>query len=88
MQLEPVEARVRRGARRATNCARTRSMSARVIARGTWLAGPYGTADGAISGQLPSGSGASASCQPSCVEPLGPAWPSWIAIFADVRACT
>ncbi len=33
-------------------------MSARVISRGTWLTpGRYGSGDGAISGQLPSGSG-------------------------------
>ena len=40
----------------ATNSSRTASMSARVISRGTWLTpGRYGSGDGAISGQLPSG---------------------------------
>ncbi len=57
-------------------------MSARVIARGTWLRSPNGTGEGASSGQLPSRSGSSGSSQPRWVEPLGPAWPSCSAIFA------
>jgi hypothetical protein len=56
-----------------TNSFLTRAKSSAVIARGTWLRGPYAMADGAISGQLPSGSGSSASSQPTCVEPFGPA---------------
>ena len=36
----------------------------------------------------PSASGASISSQPSCVEPLGPEWPSWMPILASVSACT
>ena len=63
---------------------RTASMSARVISRGTWMTpGRYGSGDGAISGQLPSGSGWSSPSHSSCVEPLRPACPSW---HADRRA--
>ncbi len=51
-------------------------MSARVMARGTWLRGDQGTAEGARISQLPSGSGASISSQPTWVEPFGPEWPS------------
>ena len=62
-------------------------MSARVISRGTWLVpGRYGSGEGAISGQLPSGSGRSSPSHSSCVEPLRPAWPSCAPIAA--RECS
>src|SRR3954466_16292793 len=54
----------------------TESMSARIIGRGTWLAGDQGTSDAAITGQLPLSSGTSFPSQPSFVDPLGPEWPS------------
>ena len=63
-------------------------MSARSIAFGRWLRGDHGTSDAAITGQLPSCSGASISSQPSWVEPFGPEWPSWQQILASVSACT
>ena len=65
-------------ARRAasTNSAVTRSMSSSVISRGVWFRGDQGTGEAAITGQLPSGSGASIVSQPSRVEPLGPECPS------------
>ena len=63
-------------------------MSARVMARGTWLAGDQGTADGPITSQLPIASGASIVSHPSCVDPLGPECPSWMPIFAAVSWCT
>ena len=56
----------------ATNWSRTMSMSARSIAFGIWFSGDQATCDAAISGQLPSFSGASASSQPSWVEPFAP----------------
>ena len=74
VQLEQVEAGLGRAlaSRRRTRRARA-SMSARVISRGTWLvAGRYGSGDGAISGQLPSGSGSSSPSHISFVEPLRP----------------
>ena len=40
----------------ATNCAVTRSISARVMARGVWLALSQGRALAEISGQFPAGS--------------------------------
>ena len=40
------------------------------------------------SGQLPDTKGASASAQPTCVDPLRPAWPIWQQIFASVSAWT
>ena len=55
-----------------TNSSRTLSMSARVISRGTWLAGDHATGDGPITGQFPCASGASIVSQPSWVEPFGP----------------
>ena len=72
----------------ATNWAVTRSMSLRSIVRGTWLAGAHGIADAESTGQLPSASGASPSCQPTCVDPLRPEWPIWAQILASVSACT
>ena len=63
-------------------------MSARVISRGTWLSGDQATGDGAITCQLPCASGASIVSQPSWVEPLGPEWPSCMAILASVSAWT
>ena len=64
-------------------------MSARVISRGSWLTpGRYGSGDGAISGQLPSGSGSSSPSHISFVEPLRPEWPSWAPIRASPLACT
>ena len=46
VQLEQVEARPPRPCAAArTNSSRTRSMSARVISRGTWLCGKYGSGD-------------------------------------------
>ena len=55
VELEPVEAACDRPTRRRDELRRARaSMSSRVIARGTWLRGPYAIADGATSGQLPS----------------------------------
>jgi hypothetical protein len=72
----------------ATNCFSTLAMSARSIAFGTWLAGDQAASDAAITGQLPLASGASLSCQPSCVEPFGPEWPTWAQILASVSMCT
>ena len=66
----------------ATNCSRTLSMSARVIALGRWLTGDQGTSDAAITGQLPASSGTSLPSQPSLVEPFPPEWPSCRQIFA------
>jgi len=63
-------------------------MSARSIAFGTWFSGDQATADAAITGQLPDGSGTSVPCQPSRVEPLAPEWPIWAQIFASVSPCT
>ena len=63
-------------------------MSARVMARATWLRGDHAIAEGASTGQLPDFSGASISSQPSWVEPLAPAWPSWQQIFASVSLWT
>ena len=85
VQLEQVEPGLGRGARaEATNWSRTSSMSARVISRGSWLTpGTYGSGDGAISGQLPSGSGSSSPSHISFVEPLRPEWPSWAPIRAS-----
>jgi len=71
-----------------TKSSRTASMSARVISRGTWLRGDHATADGPMTGQLPSGSGASASSHPSCVDPFGPECPSCTPILASVSAWT
>ena len=82
-----------------TNCASTASMSARDISRGTWLTpSRYGSADGAISGQLrppfvwaviaPSSIGQSIRSQPTCVEPLRPAWPICMHSFACEFAWT
>ena len=51
-------------------------MSSRVIARGTWLRGPYATADGAITSQLrPPGRGSSIPSHISFVEPFRPECP-------------
>jgi hypothetical protein len=62
-------------------------MSARVIWAGSWfLAVASALADS--SGQLPSGSGSSVPSQPTCVEPLGPLWPSCMPIFALDWVCT
>ena len=72
----------------ATNSAVTRSMSARVIARGTWLAGDHGTADADMTSQLPSGRGRSASSHPTWVLPLRPLWPIWQHTLAAVSPCT
>jgi hypothetical protein len=72
----------------ATNWSRTMSMSALVIAFGTWLRGDHGTLEAAITGQLPSASGASLSCQPSWVEPFGPEWPICAQILVSVSPCT
>ena len=64
----------------STNCCLIVSMSARVMASGVWFCSPYGWALAAITGQLVSafGRGSSVSSQPTCVEPLGPLWPSWM----------
>ena len=59
-------------------------MSARVISRGTWLCGKYGSGDADTSGQFPSGSGSSIPSHMRRVEPLRPAWASWRAIRAPV----
>ena len=59
-------------------------MSSRVISRGTWLCGEYGSGDADTSGQLPSGSGSSIPSHMRRVEPLRPAWASWSAIRASV----
>ena len=72
----------------AANRSRTSSMSARSMARGTALRGDQGIAEAEIRGQLPCGSGASISSQPSCVEPLRPEWPIWQQIRACVSAWT
>ena len=66
----------------------TASMSARVMARGTWFAGDQGTAEAAMTGQFPSSRGSFAPSHSTLVEALGPACPSWSAIFAVVRVCT
>ena len=58
------------------------------MARAVWLRSDQAVADAAITGQLPSRSGASISSQPSWVEPLGPEWPSWQQILASVSAWT
>ena len=51
-------------------------MSARVIARGTWLRGrSRAAATGAITGQLPSASGSSIPSHISFVDPLRPECP-------------
>jgi hypothetical protein len=63
-------------------------MSARVIAFGTAFFALHGIALAARSGQLPEGSGASASSQPTCVLPLRPAWPIWQQSLAFVSAWT
>ena len=52
------------------------------------VARDQGTAEADMIGQLPSGSGASISSQPSWVEPLRPECPIWQQIFASVSACT
>ena len=52
-------------------------MSARVIARGTWLTpSRYGSGEGAQIGQLPVGERAIRLLPAGCVEPLRPACPS------------
>ena len=77
-------------ARRAasTNSAATFAMASSFIALGVWFRGDHGTGEAAITGQLPSGSGASMVSQPSRVEPFGPECPSWQQIFASVSRCT
>ena len=56
VQLEQVEAGLVGAARGARTKSRDhRSMSARVISRGTWLCGKYGIGEGATIGQLPLG---------------------------------
>ena len=72
----------------ATNCARTSSMSARVISRGVWCAASHGIGDGAISGQLPSSSGSLSPSHISFVEPLRPACPSCAPIALRECVCT
>ena len=63
-------------------------MSARSIAVGTWFCGDHGTSETERIGQLPVASGRLSSTQPTSVEPLAPAWPSWRQIFASVSAWT
>src|ERR1700730_1330686 len=60
-------------------------MSALVASRGTWQPAPYGSADGPMTSQLPSGSGSSVPSHISPVEPLRPEWPSCRPIFAVDR---
>ena len=72
----------------AANSAVTLSMSSSVIARGVWFRGDQGTGEAAITGQFPSGSGASMVSQPRRVDPFGPECPSWQQIFALVSRCT
>ena len=72
----------------ATNWAFTRSMSARSMARGTWLAFDHAMALADMTGQLPDLRGALSFSQPSWVEAFRPAWPIWQQIFAGVSACT
>ena len=89
VQLEPVEAGARGhlGRRARTRRAPCPCRRASSRAASGWPA----TSGRAMARSAPScrsASGASISSQPSCVEPLGPAWPSWIAIFASVSACT
>ena len=67
-----------------TNWSRTRSMSSRVISRGTWLWGEYGIGDAERSGQFPCRSGSSIPSHMRRVEPLRPACASWSAILAPV----
>ena len=89
VQLEPVEAALGAPRARRARTRRARGPCRRASSRAApGCAGRTAIAEGAISGQLPAGSGSSASSQPSCVEPFGPAWPSCSAIFAGVRACT
>ncbi len=64
-------------------------MSARFIARDQSLTpSRYCCGDAEISGQLPSASGWSSPSHGTRVDPFAPAWPSCIAIFASVLACT
>src|SRR5437762_3220855 len=71
-----------------TNAARTASISPRVISRGVWLCGKYGSGEAEISGQLPSSSGSSMPSHSFRVEPLRPAWASCRPIFAGLAPCT
>ena len=86
VQLQPVEAGLGRQPRCcARSRRRTRSMSARVIARDQSLTpSRYCCGDAEISGQLPCASGWSSPSHGTRVEPLAPAWPSCMAIFASV----
>ena len=61
-------------------------MSGRAISRGVWLCGKYGSGEAEISGQLPSGSGSSMPSHSRRVEPLRPAWASWMPILAPLCA--
>ena len=63
-------------------------MSARLISRGTWLSGKYGSGEADTTSQPPSASGRSMPSHISLVAPLRPAWPSWRQIFAAEFACT
>ncbi len=73
----------------ATKSAFTASMSARVISRGTWLTpASHGIGEGAINGQLPSGSGSFSPSHSSLVEPLRPACPNWAPIAEREWMCT
>ncbi len=64
-------------------------MSARVIARDQSLTpSRYCCGDAESSGQLPLSSGWSSPSHGTRVEPLAPAWPSCMAIFASLCAWT
>jgi hypothetical protein len=63
-------------------------MSARVISRGTWLSGKYGSGEAETIGHAPSGSGSSIPSHISLVAPLRPECPSCRQNFAAEFACT